>query len=123
MKIRMLGNSIRLRLSQQEVQLLLDKGEVMESVHFANAVLHYSLQKQAIEQIACDFQNNHIKVTIPEAIVKKWATTEQVGVETIIQNSNDTSLKILIEKDFKCLTARPGEDESDLFPNPEKAHS
>ena len=28
------------------------------------------------------------------------------------------SLKILVEKDFACLVAREGEDESDMFPHP-----
>jgi hypothetical protein len=28
-------------------------------------------------------------------------------------------LTILVEKDFACLTPREGEDESDMFPNPD----
>jgi hypothetical protein len=30
----------------------------------------------------------------------------------------DAELRIVVEKDFACLTAREGEDESDNFPNP-----
>jgi hypothetical protein len=32
--------------------------------------------------------------------------------------AQDAELRIVIEKDFACLTVREGEDESDNFPNP-----
>jgi hypothetical protein len=32
--------------------------------------------------------------------------------------ASDAELRIVVEKDFACLTAREGEDESDNFANP-----
>ena len=46
-----------------------------------------------------------------------WVNTELVGMDN--HSDNDEKLKILIEKDFACLTERVGEDESDMFPHPE----
>jgi len=49
-----------------------------------------------------------------------WATTDLVGLEHQIQLKGEEKLAILIEKDFKCLQERPGEDEEDMFPNPDE---
>ena len=38
------------------------------------------------------------------------------GEQVLDDGSN---LKILVEKDFVCLTGRDDEDESDMFPHPE----
>ena len=45
-----------------------------------------------------------------------------VGMQKIISVGEEIDLSILIEKDFKCLTDRPNEDESDLFENPINKH-
>ena len=55
-------------------------------------------------------------------IASEWATTDQVGIEKTIFVAEGSDLAILIEKDFKCLTDRPHEDESDLFENPMNNH-
>lgn len=121
MKIRILGNSIRFRLSQTEVQLFDNQGEISDKIQFGlstNDQLRYSLKQVPDSDISASFINNHIKVSVPQDIGKQWFTTNQIGFQTIIDLGNDSELKILVEKDFKCLTERAGEDESDNFPNP-----
>ena len=41
-------------------------------------------------------------------------------LEGVQPNGNGEGLRVLVEKDFPCLTARPNEDDSDAFPWPEK---
>jgi hypothetical protein len=53
--------------------------------------------------------------------VKTWAHSNQVGLQKDQFLSEEKSLKILIEKDLQCLTARPDEDESDNYPHPDAA--
>ena len=120
MKIRILGNSIRLRLTQSEVKNIAEKGKIEERTQFGgmlNSTLIYSLEKKETTEINADFSNNHIQVVLPEKTADEWANSNQVGIENKIQLSDGSTFRILIEKDFKCLTER-GEDESDHFPNP-----
>ena len=48
-----------------------------------------------------------------------WATTEQVSIQGEQMLDDGGKLKILVEKDFVCLTGRDDEDESDMYPHPE----
>ncbi len=123
MKIRMSGNSIRLRLSQSEVAKFFEHGEVSEVVRFgADAALTYTLKRGAATEIQANFQQNEITLLVPTDLGNTWANSEQeIGLEHICRFATDGDggmLRILIEKDFKCLANRPGEDESDNFPNP-----
>ncbi|MCC6726504.1 MAG: hypothetical protein IT258_18525 [Saprospiraceae bacterium] len=122
MKIRMSGNSIRLRLSQSEVTKFFEQGEVSETVHFgADMALTYTLKRDAATEIQASFRDNQITVLVPNDLGNSWASSEEeVGLEQLTRfaPSDGGSLRILVEKDFKCLAERPGEDESDNFPNP-----
>ncbi|HXW14697.1 MAG TPA: hypothetical protein VEN79_09330 [Terriglobia bacterium] len=73
--------------------------------------------------IAASFCGDEIKVTVPEAVATEWATSEQVGMDRVQPISDGLALSILIEKDFRCLAPRPGEDESDSFANPAAAET
>jgi hypothetical protein len=63
-------------------------------------------------------------VRLPETTVLAWASSEQVSIEGEQVLADGAKLKILVEKDFVCLTGRDDEDESDMYPHPEagKAH-
>ena len=54
---------------------------------------------------------------MPDKMADEWANSQKISLENNMSIGNGLALKILIEKDFKCLTER-GEDESDLFANP-----
>ncbi len=121
----MLGNSIRLRLSQTEVKQILNEGEVKQTVKFskdAQTHLHYTLKKTDVNEISASFDNNEICVYLPIAIANEWADSLQVSLENHVPIKDDEQLKILVEKDFQCLDEKRDEDESDLFPNPGEVH-
>lgn len=125
MKIRILGNSLRLRLSQTEVQQVLETGQVKQSIKFGGAAhqqLHYSLQKADISTIKATYNADEICVQIPRAMADDWASSNEVSLETQMPIDGEETLRILVEKDFQCIDARKGEDESDLFPNPSETH-
>jgi hypothetical protein len=125
MKLRIKGNSLRLRLSQREVQRVAEQGRVEETVEFGlqpHQQMRYALQADTQAQdIHATFENSTITVHVPEQVVKTWAHSNQVGLQKDQFLNEEKSLKILIEKDFQCLTARPDEDESDNYPHPEAA--
>ncbi len=111
MKLRIRDNSIRLRLTQSEVQLFHESGKVAATIHFGDNQLVYALEKADCQALSASYNQNKICILVPTAMANTWATTEQVGMET------DGDLKILVEKDFQCLVDR-GEDDTDTFPNP-----
>ena len=121
MKIRIKGNSVRLRLSQTELEEFADKGMVSESIVFGqNPIqkLTYSLISSGIEQVSARFSNNTIELFIPHNLSKEWSSSDMVSLQNNIKIDEQNSLNVLIEKDFQCLHKRPGEDEADNFPNP-----
>lgn len=123
MKLRIMGNALRLRLSQGEIEILGNEGMVSDAIHFpGNMELTYTLKSSSTETLACSLSDNTILITIPEKAVNEWVNTDMVGFDKEFDLQNSSKLTILVEKDFKCLTDRPGEDEADLFPNPLKSH-
>ncbi len=119
MKIRIKGDSIRLRLTQTEVKDLNATGNVEDAVHFSpNAKLTYRVMRSTSGDISCSFTNDCISLSIPSNELNAWANSEQVSIESESQIDDGRVLRILLEKDFACLTVRQHEDESDMFPNP-----
>ncbi|MFC4874390.1 DUF7009 family protein [Negadavirga shengliensis] len=124
MKLRIHKNSVRLRLSQTEVDRIGKGLPVKESLVLPGGdtnVLSYWLQTDdKAQEIGVQFAENTILVTVPPALASSWAFSDQVGMESNFRIADDHELYLLIEKDFQCLHKRPGEDESDNFPHPEK---
>jgi len=114
MKIRINGNYIRLRLSQSELDQFASKGQIGDAIQFGTRSLTYQLVSSDQKQVSVDFVGENISVHVPSALGKRWIETDLVGFE----NDDQTHVRILVEKDFKCLHKRSGEDESDNFPNP-----
>ena len=120
MKIRIKGNSIRMRLSKSEVNRLGSEGYLEEQTQFVGSALIYALRSMKdTEQLSADFSDNKITVFAPEAFLKSWPQNEVVGIDANMPLLNTGSLYILIEKDFVCLDAT-SEDQSDNFENPNK---
>lgn len=120
MKLRIHNNSIRLRLTQTEVDIVSQGQDVRQSLNFGDSMpaFIYALQASAaVESMKVQYQNNEIRIFIPEKQAVQWASTDQVGIEGTMLNSG-SQLYILVEKDFQCLHKRPHEDETDNFPNP-----
>jgi hypothetical protein len=56
-------------------------------------------------------------VQVPPDTVKRWASTDKISIEGEQAVDNQTSLRILIEKDFACIDGTD-EQNADTFPNP-----
>lgn len=119
MKIRIKDNSVRLRLTQGEVKTFEIERMVSAKVDFMNRTsLKYTLQWSMDTEFSAVYDNDEIKVTVPNHVGEKWLKPEEVGMEYYANMHAEEKLRILIEKDFACLTERKDEDESDNFPNP-----
>mgnify|MGYP001626712327 FL=1 len=113
MKIRIKDNSIRLRLSQNEVSQLVSNGSVESSCKIGSSVLRYGVKSTTGEEISSDFADTTIIVRVPQSLLTDWDTDQRVGFD-----KRKDDLYILIEKDWQCLKPRDHEDESNLYRHP-----
>jgi hypothetical protein len=125
MKLRIKDNSLRLRLGPSEIANLLHSGRVEGSIRFAreeSAVLTYALELAAgnRDPSACGlrlrYTPHEITVLLSRAQAQEWAESDQVGISGV-ECTGQSSLELLIEKDFACLDRRDEHNE-DTFPNP-----
>ena len=119
MKLRVKGDSIRLRLTRAEVERLAAEGCVEEKVHVSpNASFSYQLRRApSVGSLTATLQDHVIEVQIPEESARRWCNSDAVTLESV-QRHGDVELRIVVEKDFACLAPRSGEDESDQFRHP-----
>ena len=128
MKLRLKGDTIRLRLTQSEVVAVANGDTVVETTCLPQP-FSYALETSGDEKgdgkgdgkgdrIAAAFADGRMTVTIPAAVATHWAGTEQVSLR-----GREGAVEILVEKDFACLTPREGEDDPDAFPNPLSEHT
>jgi hypothetical protein len=121
MKLRIRSNSIRFRLTQSEVAQFGESGYIEEAIDFGGSPssrLIYALTATTEDNVASEFEDGKITVSIPSIQVRQWVDSDQVGIETDRNIGDGDKLRILIEKDFACAAPRDGEDDSDAFPNP-----
>jgi hypothetical protein len=123
MKIRIKGNSVRLRLTKTEVETFGKTGEFNEETRLIGGVFHYQLKSSAIhETLSASWEENGIVFYMPEKLAQEWVNSNDVGHQHILalpetNNQPSQELFLLIEKDFVCLD-NTFEDQSDNYPNP-----
>ena len=119
MKLRIHGNSLRLRLNQAEVSQFSKTGFVEDGIEFApGACFYYALESLFNLSAPCaTYQNGSLRIQVPASQATEWVTTDRVGVSGEQPLSGGKRLSILIEKDFQCLHGSEAPD-PDAFPNP-----
>ncbi|MGL1885328.1 MAG: hypothetical protein OCD76_02340 [Reichenbachiella sp.] len=114
MKVRIQENYIRLRLSQSEVEVFGKTGEVKSEIAIgANSLVYQLIAFNNVKELEGDYSQDRITIKMPADHQKVWTETDKVGYETIAGD-----LKIVVEKDFKCIHRRSAIDDEDSFPNP-----
>jgi hypothetical protein len=124
MKLRIKGNSLRLRVTPSEVKQLLREGAIREHVQFTanpkDRLTYAVISSLTGLTTIVAYQLGNIAVSVPEMQLKKWAGSDEVGVYSEVALGDDRLLSITIEKDFACLDRSDAENE-DTFPNPSLA--
>ena len=119
MKLRIKGNSIRLRLGRSEVAQLMTGGVVAEATSFdlaGSQRLEYRLvATPEVSSVVASFEAGRIVVRLPVELAMAWGTRDQVGIAATQPTSTGGPLRILIEKDLECLDAPPEESQADTF--------
>ncbi len=117
MKLRILDDSIRLRLARAEVDRLAADGTIEATTHFpGGGELTYRLT--AGPGFGASQRDGAVTISVPDADVATWAEDDsRVGLYADLELPVG-ALKLIVEKDYHCLIPRPGIDPADFFPNP-----
>jgi hypothetical protein len=120
MKLRIRGNSLRLRVTRPELEQLASGRPVIECLPFAaGAQLRYELSVDAsMAALEASYNDDIIRVRIPAADFRRWQSEDQVALRAAQATGAGGELILMVEKDFACLAPRAGEDESDAFAHP-----
>jgi hypothetical protein len=118
MKIRIKGASLRIRLSRSEVAKIVHDGLITEETPFRNSTFRYILKRiPEGSALTASFEGNNITMYVPQPLISEWDTNSLVGIDAHMPVSNDSSLYLLLEKDFQCID-QTTEDQSDNYINP-----
>lgn len=122
MKLRIKGNTLRLRGSRSEVARLIESGRIEETIQFApapEARLTYALElSDAQPEVAVRYRPQEVAVLVASETARLWAQSDQVGIYANLSVAEGV-LEIAVEKDFACLDGSDAENE-DTFPNPQQ---
>jgi hypothetical protein len=122
MKLRINGNSIRLRLLRSEVATSIETGRIVQTIHFASgdhAFLIYGLEHESgLANVEVRHKQSNVIIVLPREQVTSWAETDQVGIYSTVDLGSNEGPDIIVEKDFACLDLSDA-DNQDTFPNPQ----
>lgn len=120
MKLRLRGNSIRLRLNKPEVARFASQGTIEEVLCYgagAGEQLTYGLERSgSAPGIQLSVAPGRIMILVPEGLARDWVDTERVSLESRSRTTAPNELTILVEKDFRRLHG--ASKDPDLYPNP-----
>ena len=120
MKLRIKGNSIRLRLGRSEVARLVAGEAVVEATSF-DPLGHHRLEYRLMASpdvvaIAASFEaGSRLVIRVPTELILGWGTTDQISLKATQPVEQGDTLRILIEKDLECLDAPPEESQADAY--------
>ncbi len=122
MKVRIRGNSLRLRLLKSEVRRLAEEGTVEETTEFApGQILKYSVEShEHVRQMQATFEAGSIRIFLPRLQALEWANSDEISLIGEQPAAGNGPLKLLVEKDFTCLNPRAvwQEEQHDNYANP-----
>src|ERR1700749_5806 len=105
MKLRIEGNSLRLRVTQAELNRLKSGGEVAEIIHFGPELqgnLRYTLvTAEQLLPVMVSFNNSAIAVSIAPKEFESWLEESRDGIYAKLETGATGPLEVILEKDFK----------------------
>lgn len=124
MKLRLKGNTIRIRVDRRDLDLLVNEGQVVGEIRFGDEagqrfsyVLEIGGASEALPNV--DYRDGRFLIQIGGAAAKDWRQNDKVGFETTCERGGNT-IRLIVEKDFACLDRPAGQEADDqfAFPNP-----
>ena len=124
MKLRLLDDSIRLRLSRDEVVAAHERRSVEGRTRFPDGSV-FTFALEVLEHgsdASASYTRDRMVVQLPASKIAAWAKDDTaVSLHAELELPRGDRLKLLVEKDFRCISPRGDEDQSNLFENPQQA--
>lgn len=122
MKLRLKGNSIRLRLDRRDIEQLIDKGRVDAAVRFGPGLaFSYAVATGQAPQgrPTAHYTDGCLTIRIDPDDADEWLAGDRVGFDHH-QPVDGGFVRVLLQKDFACIDRPLGEEADDAyaFPNP-----
>lgn len=122
MKLRIKGNSIRIRLDRRDIERLVREGRVVDALQFGPGLeFSYAVEVAPAprERPEASYAEGKITLRIDPADASEWLEGDRVGFDHK-QPVDGGVIRVLLEKDFACIDRPAGEEEDDAFafPNP-----
>jgi len=121
MKLRIKGDSLRIRVSRSELARLLSGERVEDTIHFAaapDALLTYALESAPqVSAVRLRYEPQNVTVLLSREQAELWGTEGEIGIYASIDIGEAGSVAIIVEKDFACLDRSDAEN-ADSFANP-----
>ena len=104
MKLRLKGNTLRLRLDQEDLTRFAAEGRVEATTKFGDdTVFRYVLRASSqANGLTARATPGQIAVHVPAALADEWTQTDRVGLEAQQPVGEGQALRILVEKDLGC---------------------
>jgi len=113
MKLRIRGNSLRLRVSKTELARIAESGKAEDTVRFSSEQsLRYAIEVRPTGAVTATFADAAILVTLPRARLDLWLRPGEVSVEGSQPVGGGKVLQILLEKDEALHGRGSGTDDS-----------
>ena len=121
MKLRIKGNSLRIRVTRSELGRFQAGGRIEDTIHFTSAPeakLTYALETALqASPVTVRYGSREVTVILSKDQARIWEAPSEVGVYTTLDMGSAGSLEVVVEKDFACID-RTDEDQTDTFANP-----
>jgi hypothetical protein len=103
MKIRIRGNTIRIRLEEDEISKI-STGETVVSTTVFSPLdrLIFSVSKWNLSVFGAEMKDGTSHISIPSNMLESWAPNAEFSIEGMLENGLEKGLKILIEVDLPC---------------------
>jgi hypothetical protein len=103
-KLRIEGSSLRLRLQNDEVAALVERGRVEERASFGGdgaLVYAVALGDTAGAELGVQYRPGAVTLVVSPERARTWAQSEELGLEAEVQYAEE-SLRLVVEKDLPC---------------------
>lgn len=102
MKLRFDQQSLRLRVRKSDLEKLEQQGFIEEIVAFPNDSFTYRVHSGG-DEISVSFSGGILAVSVPAALLRNWIDSEEVGIYAALKTVHpETTLQVILEKDFPC---------------------
>jgi hypothetical protein len=118
MKIRLFNDSVRIRLTQAEVEALAAGGILESVIPFPGEAFVCTVQP-TIDNFEAHQAGGRLTVLVPKSRTAAWASSSEEGMYAELPAASvGRVLRVAVEKDYRCIHKPGSPDSAGAFPNP-----